>query len=261
MLRNLMTLVMVALSLVALADKVTLKFATKGPDRYADGAVVSEREYYALVWVKDGVTFKGFNADGTLAGHDASEARILTFRTSGRDTPGRLGPNNYQLDTREAEQLNGGTVKLFVLDTRLASKRELAGASTVGLADSVNFPRAVNGYGEATSVAFSMAGASAAASSITFAATASQIPQGVKNPVIKSIVVKGGFAYLTVAETDPCLQYTITAGDSPATMVQTNASKNAQNGDRARELLFVVPVDGDHRFFKVNRNGLERLAK
>ncbi len=259
--KNLVALVVAALSLVAVADKVTLKFATKGPDRYADGAVVLEGEYYALVWVKDGVTFKGFNADGTLAGHDAAEARILTFRTSGRDTPGRLGPNNYQLDTSEAERLNGGTVKLFVLDTRLASKRELAGATAAGLADSVNFPRAVNGYGEATSVAFSMMGASAAASSITFAATVSQIPQGVKKPVIKSIVVKGGFAYLTVAETDPCLQYTVAAGDSPATMAQAKAAENPQNGDRARELLFVVPVDDARRFFQVNRNGLERLAK
>ena len=40
-------------------------FATNGDDCYSDGTLAMNGECYALVWQKDGVPFRGFNATGT----------------------------------------------------------------------------------------------------------------------------------------------------------------------------------------------------
>lgn len=46
-------------------------FATVGDELYADGSLAMDGECYALVWQRNGVTFKGFNATGTI-GYDES---------------------------------------------------------------------------------------------------------------------------------------------------------------------------------------------
>ena len=60
------SMIAVAMSLAAFAaaNDALIKFSSKGPDKYADGATVLDGEYYALCWSKDFSQF-AINADGT----------------------------------------------------------------------------------------------------------------------------------------------------------------------------------------------------
>ena len=53
----------------AAANDTLVMFSTKGPDTYADGTQVLDKECYALVWDKDSEPFS-VAADGTTTGGD-----------------------------------------------------------------------------------------------------------------------------------------------------------------------------------------------
>lgn len=231
----------------AWADKVVLEFRSVGPDKYADGTTVMDGEYYALVWVKDGATFAGYKADGTLV--DAANCQELLCKPWAKD--GGLWWSNKQLDPAAAATLAGGSLKLVLLDTRLAGGKALAAQGPAGR------PSVVNGWGACASAQYALGDAALKSDTVAFAANASALPAGLANPTIKAIQVKDGFAYLTVSGTVPFVQYNVAVGADPNAMGAADKAAPV-NGDATKDIVLVVPAAGAQGFFKVGRNGLEK---
>ena len=110
-------------------------FHTKGPDKYADGTGVLERERYALVWSADGV-FDGITATGAPVDPDDRVVIVAGVAHEGH-CPHVL----YQLPAATAEKLAGGVYDVILLDTRLGG----------AVADSESaLPGIVNGWTRTT---------------------------------------------------------------------------------------------------------------
>ena len=238
----------------AFADRVVLSYFSLGPDAYADGKTVLEGEYYALVFVKDGATFAGFNADGTLV--DPANGEILEmgpWAKAWMPTGVGCAPHNIQPEREEAAKYVNGSIRLYVLDTR-AANGQLAGANAAGR------PLLVNGYGEASSVKFDVAASTAVFAQpgdTAKASLASAVPAGAPAPKITGIKVKDGYAYLTVEDTVPYLQYNVAAGAQPDALANKQAAEAPKGGDAAKAIELKVPLAEGAKFFKVNRNALE----
>ena len=88
----------------AAQNDLLVSFSTKGPDKYADGSVVIDKECYALVWTPKGVESASIAADGTAAGG----AKIVLVAPIARN--GRCPKVVYRVDAARAETefSNGG---------------------------------------------------------------------------------------------------------------------------------------------------------
>lgn len=250
----LMIMAVAACACTALADRTVLSWFTMGPDKYADGTVVKEGEFYALVFLKEGATFAGFNADGTLV--DAENAEVLAmgpwakaWTSVGMGCP----PHNVQPESEEAAKYAGGSLRLFVLDTRTTDGKLAAVEAKTGK------PTVVNGYGEASNVKFLLKDARVFTEpgKQVKAGLASAVPPKAAQPKITGIRVENGYAYITVANTEPYLQYNVATGRKPGEFMKRNAAVAAKQGAAGREIELKVPVDANGQFFKINRNGLE----
>lgn len=139
-------------------------FGTTGPDTYADGQLVADNEYYALIWTPD--EFRGFNFDGSLV---SDSDKLIVMAPLARS--GHCPTTVFQLP--DSLQFNGGKYLLYLLDTRLYNLSEVAPAKTA-----IHF---INGYSPVGST-----------SEIRIMQTASRQPESAAEgqPVIKGIKVK-----------------------------------------------------------------------
>lgn len=222
----------------AVNDSV-VTFSTKGPDTYGDGATVLDGEYYALVWVKDGATFAGFNADGTVVDPDTSASLIAV--PCAKD--GHCPTICYQISAALVEQYTGGSFSVWLLDTRIADG--LGGTKVGGIA------KTVNGYGQ---VGSSLAAGSGIAGSTDAGAVTvtdlSTLPADMPKPVIKAMEIVDGYVYITVEGTVPYLQYNVAASVEPA-VADGEEVDVPQTGDVDQDILLIAPADGDSGFFRV----------
>lgn len=240
----------------AFADRVVISYFSFGPDKYANGAEVKEGEFYALVFVKAGTTFAGFNADGTLV--DPENGKILEMGPWAKVwAKGSVGcpPHNVQPEDTEAAKYVDGSLRLFVLDTRDVNGN-LAGYTET---EAGYKPALVNGYGEASRVKFNLqSGKSVFAQpgQIAKAAAETAVPPKAAKPRITGIRVENGYAYLTVAGTMPYLKYNVAAGAKPGEVNNVKAAAEPKAGDATKEIELKVPLTKDGKFFKINRHGL-----
>lgn len=250
----LMMMAVAACACTALADRTVLSWFTMGPDKYADGTMVKEGEFYALVFLKEGAKFAGFNADGTLV--DAENAEVLAMGPWAKSwTSMGVGcpPHNIQPEAEEAAKYAGGSLRLFVLDTRTA------GGELAAVEPETAKPTAVNGYGEASNTKFALKDASVfpQPGQQAKAGLASAVPPKAAQPKITGFRVENGYAYIKVANTEPYLQYNVATGSQPGEFKNPKAAEAAKQGEAGKEIEFKVPVDQNGKFFKINRNGLE----
>ena len=234
-----------------------LTFSTQGPDTYADGTtVVRDGECYALVWVKKGATFAGFNADGTEVDPDTS--RILTIVPYAEN--GHCAETVLEIDRGLADAYaSSGSFEIHVLDTR--------GADGVPKGD---VSGGVNGYGAAAAFGLTASASSAAiegqrasvkAQKAALASTATALPPSVEipKPVITSIKVANGIVHLKVKGTSPLLRYGVQSGDAPGDLAPIDLAAARADGeaDAEREVEIKFPADKGGRFFKIGRAPLK----
>lgn len=215
----------------AAAQKDSLiSFRTCGPDKYADGTVVKDGECYALVWVKQGATFAGFNADGSVV--DAANSAVVVTAAVAKD--GHCPKVIFEVDAAvAAEYEKTGAYSVYLLDTRNAAGKVMGTAN--GRA------KAVNGFGSCAN------DADASGSVRTVAKSA--IPQGAPEPKITGIKVAGGYVYVTLANTVPYLQYNLKGGKN----MDENVAAPA-NGAVGEEIILVKPEKKGGEIFRAGRN-------
>ena len=237
------------------ANDVVLTFSSKGPDTYADGTQVLDRECYALVWIPNGSTGFAIAADGTEV--DPEQGKIVLTLPVAKD--GHCPTIAFQLGASVADKYTNGEWALYLLDTRKVAangKVTLAGVAN-GRANAVNAAGLVTSgsvkaknTNEDSAPASLKEGASAAS-----AAVASVVPADAPKPQIKGIKVEGDYVYVTVANTAPYLQYNLTAGDTPSTISEERAAETPVNGSADEDIILVTPVNKNGGgFFRVERN-------
>ena len=238
---------------VCRADDLTYRFSSVGPDKYQDGTDVLPGECYALVWTRDGAAFAGFAADGTAA-NPADSAVLIVAPVATKGPNGMHCPNVlFQLDSTLAANYVGGTLRVCLLDTRLAGGKMLAGLTEAGE------PKVINAFGEVAGSAKRpsgglIAGASRA-NTILGTSDVTAIPAGTPRPRIKDFRLVGKQAFLTVADTVPYLQYNVRAAKTPGGVAKgAKSAKEPKNGAVGQDIILVVPADGDSGCYGIDRN-------
>ena len=243
-------LLSIGIAAVAFANSVgdaRLSFSTKGPDRYADGAVVLDGECYALVWSKDG-KFDGFSANGECID---SYDRIVLIAPIAKD--GRCPPVLFQIPEAEADALAGGQYAVYLLDTRVDSGESVRPRGTVNGKLAL-----MNGYG-AASANLRISGArsestakeSENSSGGQVASILSAAPADCAQPRIKAMRIEGDNVFLTVENLSGFMRVSsgsdVSASDAATAAIETNG------GDE--DVTLVTRKPGNSGFFKVIRNG------
>ena len=259
MLARCRALVVAGIVLVALvaqaADDTLLAFSTKGPDRYADGTPVLAGEVYAVVWMRAGAEFAGFDMNGQAidTNNNAVVVALPRGTYSARCGGVRCPKTLFQIKANVAAQYAGGTYALALLDTRVSDGK--GGLVPSGRLDQVK------GWGlvEQSRVKSVSEGA-ARATGLTGVTTthASAVPAGeeLPQPRITGISVQNGYVTLKVVGTTSRMLYNVAAGDRPGRHQTRHAAPVAVQGHaRAdREITLVMPVAEGQNFFQVVRN-------
>ena len=230
------------------AANLLVKFSTPGPDKYADGTTVLDGERYALVYVKG--AFGGITADGKAADADDTVVAVLP-----RAQGGRCPITVFQVDSKLAEGLTGGSYAVVMLDTRLAPTAE--GAVALASADAeTGLPTAI---AATTEVVTDVSASAVSATSVkgeaaADKAVASAVPADAPTPVVKSIKVEGAYVYITVAGTIPALQYNVAGGTAPDALDDKVGAPAQGAATVDEEITIVAPKSANGGFFKVQRN-------
>lgn len=89
-------------------------FRSTSADAYEDGSPVVDGEFYAVVYQKNEIPFAGFNSDCTVVDETGSTlvAAISIAKKS------RCPTFILQVDSEFEKKLNGGSYRLYLLDTR-----------------------------------------------------------------------------------------------------------------------------------------------
>lgn len=233
-------------------NDLRVTFCSEGPDRYADGAAVLDNEYYALVWVKSGATFKGFAADGSLV--DATGSRLLAEGPWAKG--GRCRFMLHAIPAAQAASYANGAFRLVLLDTRNADGASLSKPAASGA------PAAVNGFALVAETAVGADGLSTSlnADGAIVVTQASAVPPTAPKPEITSLQVvdtpNGKMLKLKVKKTVPYLRYNVAGGETPQTVDVDHLAVQGANGAATTEdeVELLVPVEGSNGFFKVIRN-------
>jgi len=235
-------------------DNLLMKFSTPGPDTYADGVTqVADGEFYALVWVKKGATFAGFNADGTVVDAENSALICAVPYAEGAPVCAHCPETVLEIDRVLADAYAGsGTFELHVMDTRAAD-----GKPKGRIADGVNGSGAAATFSLSAGAGTLGEGKSVTAKQGALAATASALPPSIPQPKITSIKVENGIVKLTVQGTSKLLRYGVKSGDEPDDLAPLPVSDAVADGDDFGEIEITVPAEKGGRFFKVGRAGLE----
>ena len=217
-----------------------LSFYTKGPDHYADGNVVLDNEWYALVWSDDG-DFGGVdvNLDPVRDGD-----RVVLMAPLAEN--GHCPYTVFQIDSQSDDNLSSGKYAIYLLDTRNVTLSSPSKAQANGK------PRLVNGLSiasefEAGSV--DAVGTSVKGGSETWVASDDS---EVKKPVITGFRLVNGRIELTVADLQPNVKYNIQMGTDP-TELTTYGLTVPQTGDNT--VFNLDPQDAT--FFQVVREGMK----
>lgn len=231
------------------ANNLRIVFSTPGTDTYADGTEVLKGERYALVWKASADDVFSIAADGTTTGGKI----VLVHETA---EAGRCSPVMFQVDEGwlAANGYDTGVWGVYLLDTRVVSAE---GATTFAALDAAGLPASVNSSGEAQDAVSVARGdgaipTSAGSAGAVAAAVQTALPANAPKPVVKAIDVKGGFVYVTVANTVPALQYTLAAGEKPGELAK-DAAATAPNGTDSGVVTIVTPKSDKCGFFKVIR--------
>lgn len=242
------------LSASAGVDDVRLTFYTNGPDRYMDGTIVRDGEFYALVWVAEGETFQGFTADGKLVsqGEDNELVAAVPFAKDGH-----LAFCAKQIGAADMVRYAGGAFELVMLDTRNADGSVSAAKRADGGAWEL---AAVNGYQAIASVtpqAAALATALDIDSPIKIGSV-STVPQDAPQPVITDMKLRKGAngqeMVIKVKGTAAYLRYCVASVDLGGA-TSTPVAGSAINGDADpdQEIEIVIPATASSGFFKLMR--------
>ena len=232
-------------------NDLRVTFCSNGPDTYKDGRAVLDNEFYALVWVKDGATFAGFAADGSLV--DAENGKLLVSGPWAQD--GRCRFVGLQIDAAEAAAYAKGAFQLYLLDTRNADGTTLAAVKS-------GVPSAVNGFAAVAETKGDGNGysSSLSASGSIKVETVTALPPGAPQPQITDLQVvdspNGKMLKLKVKNTVPYLRYNVSGGETPQTVDVDHVAVEGANGASTKdgEVELLVPAAGSGAFFKVIRN-------
>ena len=220
-----------------------VKFASTGPDKYADGTPVLDGEVYALVWTKAGATFAGFNAKGKVV--DAENSKLVSAAAVA--TKQHCPTVMYMLTGENSDLATTGSFSVYLFDTRVkaADGTTTVGGVTEGEVKAINATTAVAETvqnGVKTKVVEGVAAEG-------YVQTA--VPADAPNPRITAVDVVGGQVIVKVADTVPYLQYGISAGKTPSKLDQTDLVDGVNGTDGV--LTLIVDDPAENRFFKVIR--------
>ena len=229
------------------ANDAMIEFSTKGPDLYADNSTVLDGECYALVWMENGSDGLTIAADGSTEG---GEIVLVASLAKGGCCPKVY----FEVDAKDLEtKYVGGSWAVYLLDTRRWNANGVAKpAGTVnGKVRLVNAAGVVPG----AAVNVSSAGAStlAVATAAAVASGATAVPEGAPKPEITGIRVEGANVFVTVKGTVPYLQYGLSSGDTPGSIVDSVGGKQTGADAASDEIILVAPAREGSGFFKVGR--------
>ena len=239
-----------ALALGAAQNDLLISFSTKGPDTYADGSTVIDRECYALVWTPKNVESATISADGSAS----DGAKIVLVAPIARN--GRCPKVVYRVDAKRVEtEFANGRWSVYLLDTRRYSYDDdgnpvvtLAGLKSDGAVRLVN---ATSRVGDATLSAGAGANVSLASAVATAASVGTSLPADAPRPTVSAIEVRGGNVYVTVENAAPYLAYDLATGDTPEAL--TERVDNPRTGEDDGTVVLVAPAKEGGAFFRVDR--------
>ena len=236
-----------ALGAMAGTDGLKFKFSSSG-DVYADGKAVQDGEVYALVWVKSGASFAGFNADGTLVDAVNNDLEAVSVAQGGGCVT-----TVFVVDEKD----DAGTYSMYLLDTRTASVDADGNVveKVTGLVDGKI--TTVSGTVKANVTFAELADLAAAevktvdGSDESAVVSSAAIPATVGKPVVSGFTLADGGAVLTVSGTVPYVQYNVYGGLTPAGIDYTKPLATFLNGKTSGDLELKVSDVGENKFFKV----------
>jgi len=259
-------LLLAAFAATAEESCVKITYQTVGTDTYADGTVVLEHEFYALVWTAK-ETFGGFNADVTLM--DPADKLFQLAPNAGYNefTEGiGLTITTAQIPSSEVAALPAGYLHIIMLDTRNADGSLPAAIKIIEGGKVVGYKTmAINGYTTNVTVAVS-AGLSgvknATQNSPIKIERVSGIPEGAPmTPVVKNLYFEGEgddrMMVMVVTNTASYLRYT--SGDvSPGSsnLPKTEGAVPSNGGKTTTdEITIKVPANSStNGLFRIIRN-------
>ena len=213
------------------ANDTILVFSTKGPDTYADGTTVLDGERYALVWVKDGTEFAGLAVDGTPLADTTKLIAVAPLAKGGKCTE-----TVFEIDADFAETLKGGSVSLYLLDTRV-TKTELAKADKL----SVN---AIGPASPSPSPSTSTSTSPSTSSSTSVALATVGVYTKIDEPTITAMKVSDATVELKVSGMVDAADYFVVPGSTPSAFKPALSIRPV--GD-----TFIFDKTFDATFFKV----------
>lgn len=230
-----MGLVAGALFAVQVPSTSFVTFSTQGPDKYADGNVVSDGEAYALVWSADGV-FDGLNADGSAKDANDKVLYIGNFAKGGR-----CGTVAFEV---AGECAANGSFDLWLLDTRIFDNGLVVQVGKVN--DKVTISRAVQAAATVTASAMTPGsglgvpgGVSAVPPTVNLA--------GVSAPKITQFKIDGDYVVLEMEGSVPGLNYSAVGSNTPEFANPNEGKPSTATGDK---ITVIMPKTGNQGFFK-----------
>lgn len=219
-------------------NDLVISFSTPGPDKYADGSVVLDKEYYSLIWTS--------NVDG-------SQKKVLSVQAAKN---GKCVPILFTIDEKNISSYENGTWGVYLLDTRVFEKdadgnlvKDAEGnpvAKLSGKADANVMAAVANGIVNAPG-AKSNVDASEAVTAGAYDLAAAGVPQ----PTVEGIAIEDANVVVTVGNTVPFVKYTLLAGKDVSTFSVPENVKNAA-GDDSGIIKIVAPKKDGAQFFKVS---------
>ena len=232
-----------ALGAMAGTDGLKFKFSSSGDAYAADGERVQDGEVYALVWVKSGASFAGFNADGTLVDAVNNDLAAVSVAQGGGCIP-----TVFIVEEKDA----AGAYYMYLLDTRTT---KVVDGKVTKEATGLDKDGKITQVSEAVAVAnpeFGLAASEpATVDGTTATAVAATVPATVAQPVVSGFTLTAdGGAVLTVSGTVPYVQYTVYGGTTP-NAIGGEPLATFLNGKTSGDLELKVSDVGENKFFKV----------
>lgn len=166
----------------AAAGDMARGYLTSGKDVYSNGDSLLAGECYALVWIRSGYVFGGFNINGTVV--DAVNNDLVAVASVAN--PSERSPITFLVDADYVGKHTSGDYYVLALDTRCVD-------GTLAKLGANGFPVQINGwaYAQVTTQPVKKAGVLAASSMTSSAGLvidiASLIPADLPRPVITKI--------------------------------------------------------------------------
>lgn len=225
---------------VPFVDSALVTAMTQGTDRYVDGSVVADGECYALVYVRSGCDFAGFNADGSLVNPEENE--LVAVAPVAKD--GHCPRTLFALKREYVNAHKAGAFDIYLLDTRGADGKpsKLNENGVLGRIRRWGCPKAdIHGV----TAAETGAEAGEASAAVRLAA----VPEGTAQPRITAIKVVDGVVKISVADTAPFLVYGLNGGTSIGKFKKV--AKRNLDGDATKEIEFEASADAEGCLYQV----------